>query len=102
MGVIMTTIVFDTLAFSKKLRAAGVPEKQAEVQAEALAEIFDENLATKKDLKQLENALKKDIKELEQNQNLKMAELKNELIKWVFGISMAQAAIIISTLKFFH
>jgi hypothetical protein len=58
-------IVIDTLAYAKKLIAVGVPEKQAEVQAETLAEIVNENLATKQDLKALETTLKRDIKELE-------------------------------------
>ncbi len=50
-------IAFDTLAYTKKLKAAGVPEKQAEVQAEALAEIVDERLATKQDIKELETRM---------------------------------------------
>ena len=33
----MTTITFDTLAYVKKLREAGIDEKQAEAQAVALA-----------------------------------------------------------------
>ena len=37
-----SAITFDTLAYVKKLKAAGVPEAQAEVQAEALVEIIDE------------------------------------------------------------
>ena len=60
-----STIVFDTLAYAKKLKAAGFTEEQAEVQAEALAEIVDERLATKQDLRELETTLKRDIKELE-------------------------------------
>lgn len=55
------TIAFDTLAYAKKLRAAGVPENQAEVQAEAFAEIIEERLATKQDLKALELRLKHDL-----------------------------------------
>ena len=50
-------LMFDTLRYANKLKAAGVPEKQAEVQAETLAEIVDEKLATKQDLE----ILKKDI-----------------------------------------
>ena len=46
----MATNTFDTLAYVKKLRAAGVPEEQAEVQAEAFAEIIEDRLATKKDV----------------------------------------------------
>jgi len=45
------------LAYAKKLKKAGVPEEQAETHAEALAEIIDEQLATKKDLKELEYRL---------------------------------------------
>lgn len=48
------SIAFDTLAYAKKLVAAGFTQQQAEVQAEAIAEIIDERLATKQDLKELE------------------------------------------------
>ena len=70
--MINSTIVFDTLRYANKLKAAGVSEKQAEVQAETLAEIIDDNLATKRDLKELElkleekiELIRRDIKELE-------------------------------------
>ncbi len=46
--------MFDTLAYAKKLKSAGFTEEQAERQAEALAEIVDEKLATKQDLRELE------------------------------------------------
>lgn len=55
------TVSFNTLAYAKKLIAAGVPEKQAEVQAEALAEIVEERLVTKQDIKELELRLKYDL-----------------------------------------
>ena len=51
------TIAFDTLAYAKKLKEAGFSEAQAEVQAEALAGIVEERLATKQDLKELEMRL---------------------------------------------
>lgn len=50
-------IAFDTLRYSKKLIKAGVPEPQAEVQAEAIKELIEEKLATKDDLKRLEERL---------------------------------------------
>ena len=34
----MSTITFDTLKFANRLKAAGVPDKQAEAEAEVLAE----------------------------------------------------------------
>ena len=78
-----SAITFDTLAYVKKLRSAGVPEKQAEIQAETFAEILEERVATKQDLKELELALKHDL-----------ANIKAEIIKWVAGMLVAQAAIV--------
>jgi hypothetical protein len=92
----MALPAFDTHAYVKRLIAVGVPESQAEaqveLQTETLSEWVKERVATKEDIAQL----KGDIQEL----NLKMAELKAEMIKWVLGISVAQAAIIISCIKF--
>ncbi len=50
----MTVIAFDTLKFSRELMDYGVPQKQAEGQARALANVIDEQIATKHDLKVLE------------------------------------------------
>ena len=51
------SIVFDTHAYVKKLKGVGFTEEQAEVQATAIAELIDERLATKQDLKALEMSL---------------------------------------------
>ena len=50
-------VAFDTLAYARKLRQAGVPEEQAQVHAEALAAVVTETLATKQDLRELEYRL---------------------------------------------
>ncbi|OGT07175.1 MAG: hypothetical protein A2X78_01190 [Gammaproteobacteria bacterium GWE2_37_16] len=69
---------FDTLQFANRLKAVGVPEKQAEIQAElwleqreAINEFVDDSLATKqdiaglkRDMKELEVTLRRDIKEM--------------------------------------
>ena len=54
-------LAFDTLAYAKKMKAAGFTELQAEVQAEALIEIVEGWLATRQNLKELEVALRLDI-----------------------------------------
>ena len=54
----MTAVAFDTLKFVKKLRDAGIPEEQAEAQAEAFAEAVDVNLATKQDIKDVRRDIK--------------------------------------------
>lgn len=46
----MSTITFDTHAYVKKLTAVGVPEEQAEVQAQAIADLVTDRLVTKEDL----------------------------------------------------
>jgi hypothetical protein len=53
----MSTLVFDTLQYAKRLKQAGFTEEQAEVQAEALKELVDEKLVTKQDIKVLEYKL---------------------------------------------
>ncbi|MBC2695037.1 MAG: DUF1640 domain-containing protein [Desulfobacteraceae bacterium] len=72
-----SVITFDTLAYAKKLKAAGVPDEQAEIQAEALKDIINTELVTKRDL----------------------TEAKIEIIKWVAGMLVAQAAIVATLVK---
>jgi len=73
---------FDTLAYVKRLKEADVPEKQAEVQAEALREALkatlDEQssaLATKGDVASVKNEValvRKDMEALENRLLLKL------------------------------
>ena len=53
----MSETTFDTLKYAKKLIKAGFTEQQAEVQAEAIKELIDDKLATKRDLKVLKDQL---------------------------------------------
>ena len=115
-------IAFDTHVYVKKLQDAGFTEKQAEVLASTQAELIDERLATKRDLKdlefvltrdikeleastkhdikELETNLKRDIRELEIRLESKIVEQKSETIKWVAGMLIGQALLIIGMLKF--
>ncbi len=72
-------IAFDTLAYANKLKAAGVPERQAEVQAEAIAGLVNEQMATKHDLARLETSLRRDMKEMETSLRRDMKELEMRL-----------------------
>lgn len=47
----MTTLTFDTLKFADTLKAAGVPDKQAEAQARALADAFSSNALGRQELR---------------------------------------------------
>ncbi len=49
-GRSMTTLAFDSLRYARRLKEVGVPEAQAEVQAELMAEAFGfyaDNIVTK-------------------------------------------------------
>lgn len=91
------TLVFDTLAYTKKLREAGVPERQAEVQAEALAEVIDSSLATKQDIKDIRN----DISNLEKKVDNLEERLTNKLTIRLGGIVVAGIGVL-SVLMHLH
>ncbi|MBF0110956.1 MAG: hypothetical protein HQL76_17450 [Magnetococcales bacterium] len=65
------TIAFDTHAYIKKLREAGVDERQAEIQAEALVELVEDRLATKRDVLDL----KRDLREIDAKAETRFKEL---------------------------
>jgi predicted phage-related endonuclease len=84
----MPTLAFDTLAFAKKLQEGGFTVQQAEVLAQAQAELFEQNLATKLDLKEIERTiaevganLRREIKELETRLTRDMKELETRLTR---------------------
>ena len=80
----MNTITFDTLAFAKKLKEAGFSEQQAESQAQALSQALAEHAERQKE----ELATKRDL-----------VEAKADIIKWVAGMLVAQAALIAALVK---
>lgn len=84
----MATITFDTLAFVKQLKSAGYTESQAEAQAQAINQALSDfqnsrlnELATRADLQ------------------AEIARAKAEIIKWVAGMLVAQAAILATLVK---
>lgn len=97
----MTTLTFDTLAYVKKLREAGVDEKQAEAQAAALATVLKSgtgDLATQRDVESLRSDLKRDLEVLRSELKKDIAETKAELIRWVVGVGILQTALIVGIL----
>ncbi|MBF0346385.1 MAG: hypothetical protein HQL81_01845 [Magnetococcales bacterium] len=74
-------IAFDTYAFVRKLRDAGLTEQQAAIQAEALVGLIEERLATKKDLAEVEAGLKREIEKIRSDlqRDLKELDSKTEI-----------------------
>nr|VFJ42892.1 MAG: Protein of unknown function (DUF1640) [Candidatus Kentron sp. DK]VFJ58308.1 MAG: Protein of unknown function (DUF1640) [Candidatus Kentron sp. DK] len=77
----MTAITFDTLKFVHRLKEAGIPEQQAEAISDALKEAHgDTEPVTKEFLA------------------LRLAELKNEILKWLIGLTSAQVVLLLGIL----
>ncbi|HEX9732577.1 MAG TPA: hypothetical protein VGG06_11390 [Thermoanaerobaculia bacterium] len=86
----MPALAFDTHAYVKKLREAGVPEAQAEVQIEAIVAILEKRMVTKEDLelrtveiqrdiKELDVKLSRDLKELDAKLEREIAEVRRDI-----------------------
>ena len=84
----MASITFDTLKFVKRLKSAGFNDEQAEAlseaQRESLSDILESTMATKSDIVRLEKEI---------------SSAKVDLIKWVAGMLVLQAAAIAALVK---
>ena len=98
-----TTFAFDTLAYARKLKAAGVAAAQAEAHAEAVRDAVVQGFASKADIRRLEDKIdalaegkadKADIRRLEGRfgemaSKADLAELKVTMLLAVFGAAGA-------------
>jgi hypothetical protein len=75
-----------------RLQRAGFSEQQVE----ALAEYFDEQMATKADLA----AMRAEVAAAEARLETKIEQARTDTIKWVVGVAFAQTAMILAVLKF--
>jgi hypothetical protein len=99
----MSALTFDTLKFANQLKTASVPATHAEAEAKALSEVFETNLselATKEDLHREIGDVRHEISDLRKDIDAKLANLKFELLKWLIGLTIAQAGLVIGLLKF--
>ncbi len=84
--------VLDPLKIYQRLKTAKVEEKAAKEIASIFGEILENQLATKKDLKEMEYRLE-----------VKMGEMKSDTLKWVIGwttgLIIAQTGILFSLFK---
>ena len=108
----MTIAVFDTLKLAKRLAAAGMSPAQAEGLAEGLSEVMTTELATKSDLKELRGwatagfadvrtafaKVREEMRTGHAQLRLEIAQSKNETVRWMIGLSVAQMTVTLGTL----
>jgi len=87
----MTTLAFDTYAYIRKLKESGITEEQARAQVEALSLALEQ---FQSELHLSESATKQDVRESELKLELKIAETKAELVRWIVGAGFLQTALI--------
>jgi hypothetical protein len=82
---LMAAVAFDTLKLAQRLEAAGLPGKQAQDIANALSETIGEAVVTREflDLRLAELDLR--LAELAARLEGKIAEVRAEILKWMFG-----------------
>jgi len=81
------TLAFDTLQYAKKLQKAGFTEGQAEAQVEiikeqvdAISNLIDDSLATKTDIKHLEERMDDRMTSLEERLNDHIIRMSYKII----------------------
>ncbi|BBO59120.1 hypothetical protein [Mycoavidus sp. B2-EB] len=100
----MVMALFNTLRFANALKNAGVSNAHAEAAAEALAEIlalYAQELSTKEDLRLAKEELRHEISDLRKDMDIKSANMKFDLLKWIIGLAIAQTGLVVGALTFF-
>lgn len=102
----MSTLTFDTHEFVKKLKGVGFSEEQSELitdlQKTTVASAIEQarhdyeldNLATKRDLKELQLILESKIKDTDLKIEQSKIELQRFIISVVFGTAILQTSIV--------
>lgn len=99
----MSTSSFDTHAFFNELKSAGFSEQQAEVITKLQKVTITTTLEQARHDYQLDNlvtnqSLDSRLRESELKNEVKLAETKADLIRWVVGVGVLQTALITALL----
>ncbi len=91
----MAAITFDTLKYANRLKSAGVPDKQAEAEAEALSEALEVNLkelVTKEDLH-------REIESLRREMSAGFIQVEQRLVIKLGGLMALSISIVAALVK---
>jgi hypothetical protein len=96
-------MAIDTLVIARRLTEAGLTREQAEAHAEVLRDVITGEAATKQDLRDavrdLTHRFDTKVAELHTKIDVRIAELKAEMIKYMVGQTLAIAAIVFGLLR---
>lgn len=98
----MAAITFDTLKFANRLKSVGVPDKQAEAQAEVLSEALEVNLkelVTKDDLLHLEERLDSRLIQMEQRSDSRLIQLEQRMTIKLGGLMVVAVGVVAALVK---
>lgn len=84
-------MAFDTLTYARRLKEAGVPDRQAEAMADATREMVISNFATKEDLSREISALEQRLKAAIETLALRLMVRTGAML--AAGLALAVAAI---------
>jgi hypothetical protein len=91
----MTTITFDTHEFIKELKSAGFSEEQAEIITKLQKAAVSSTLEQARRDYDLDNLVTNQSLDLRiKDVELKIAETKADLIRWVVSVGLLQTALI--------
>ncbi len=97
-------VAFDTLKFVETLESGGFTHAQAKAAAEAFAVAAGQELATKRDLQDVETGLVARIDKVEARLEAKIetsaANLKVDILRWLAVTQVALAGFIFAAIKF--
>ncbi len=88
-------MMVDTLAIARELKAADLPEGQAEAIAAAIGKSVAETSATKADLELAKHELRADIERL----RTEVEKTRNQLLVWIMSALVAFTGLIIGVVK---
>jgi hypothetical protein len=83
-----STCAVDTLAIFQRLKNASLQEEAASEIASVLKDVVESNTVNLSNLEQVKSDLE-----------LKIEQTKTDLVRWVAGLMIAQAAVIVALIK---
>jgi hypothetical protein len=90
----MSSGAFDTLKLARRLQGIGFPPEQADGFAEVFSEVMVTDLATKRDLADLEAKFRLECEKI----RTEIAASRSEILRWIVPLILAQMALTVGVL----